>query len=242
MSIHRYGWVQAPERMQAAVQEQGFSTELQGKSITALEIEFGLMKKDAQQRHRSFIYLRDALPYAQMPAEVAAAYSDAFASDAGAPERVQQLQALKARLRADADLKPRIHLYHAEWDGKAQRVASPEAWGEQVFQHLWAELDEETGIYASAPPQTWQQQERAALQEFVDQRRRDFIGREALLSQLLGIVHSPALAEGEEPATPWGACVTGAPGSGKSALMAELCARLVNDPSLLVLAGTHAVP
>ena len=42
----RYGWVPAPERMQAAAQERGFNTELQGKSNTALEIEFGLMKKD----------------------------------------------------------------------------------------------------------------------------------------------------------------------------------------------------
>lgn len=59
----RYGWVPAPERMQAAAQEKGYGDGLDvaGKSVTALEIEIGLIQKDAAQRRRSFIYLRDPL-------------------------------------------------------------------------------------------------------------------------------------------------------------------------------------
>ena len=50
-----------------------------------------------------------------------------------------------------------------------------------VADHLWAALEEDTRAWSHQPPQTRDQQERAALQEFVDQRRRDFTGRLAAL-------------------------------------------------------------
>jgi tetratricopeptide (TPR) repeat protein len=230
----RYGWVPAPERIQTAAWEKGYVGELAGKSVTALEIEFGLIKKDAEQRQRSFVYLREPLPYARMPKDLAAAYSDAHASDSDAPKRAAQLTALKKRLREDAELEARVHPYRVEWDEKAQRIVGLKDWGDQVFKHLWAELDEETRAFASAPPRTWQQQERIELQQFVDARRRDFVGREDELTDLLAIARSTAIAEGDT-ATPWGTCVTGAPGSGKSALLAELHARLASDASVRLL-------
>ena len=42
-----------------------------GRSVTELEIEFGILS-DPDQRRRSFFYFRDPLPYAQMPSDVAA--------------------------------------------------------------------------------------------------------------------------------------------------------------------------
>lgn len=39
----RYGWVPPLERMQAAAQEAGHQGELTGKSVTALEIEYGVL-------------------------------------------------------------------------------------------------------------------------------------------------------------------------------------------------------
>jgi len=39
----RYGWVPPPERMRAATDEAGYQTDVEGKSVTALEIEYGVL-------------------------------------------------------------------------------------------------------------------------------------------------------------------------------------------------------
>ena len=54
--------------MQAAVEEAGFETDVRGKSVTALEIEFGVLGNPDQQQ-RCFYYFREPLPYDEMPAE-----------------------------------------------------------------------------------------------------------------------------------------------------------------------------
>jgi len=48
----RYGWVPSRERAQAAAREAGFDIDVRDKSVTALEIEFGILKEDTAQRHR----------------------------------------------------------------------------------------------------------------------------------------------------------------------------------------------
>jgi len=128
-----------------------------------------------------------------------------------------QLTAIKAKLAADAELGPRVHRYTARWDKTANKVAGLEAWGEEVFQHLWRELEAEVRATASRPAPTRDDLEREALAEFVEHRSRGFVGWEDLVCTLIDLAHSPP-AEG----ACWGACITGAPGSGKSALFAHL--------------------
>jgi hypothetical protein len=77
----RYGWVPPEPRMKAAAQEAGFATDLTGKSVTALEVEFGILLKYPQQRRRCLFFFRDPLPYDQMPPEIAARFSDPYAPD-----------------------------------------------------------------------------------------------------------------------------------------------------------------
>jgi len=234
----RYGWVPPEDRMAAATQEAGFKADVRGKSVTALEIEFGVLKEHPDQRRRSFFYLRDPLPYETMPPAVAADYSDAHSPDPAVRARHAKLQALKAQLAADPELGPRVHRYHADWDAARNGVTGLEAWAEMVFQHLWRELDEETRAFASQPPPTEDAQERAALVEFVEHRRRHFTGREELLGQLLALARSPAVPAGSAVAgAAWGACLAGSPGSGKSAVFAELWQRLSADPAALILAN-----
>lgn len=66
----RYGWVPPEGRMQTAIDEKRFKTDVQDKSVTALEIEFGVLDSPDQQR-RSHFFFRDPLPYDDMPPEVA---------------------------------------------------------------------------------------------------------------------------------------------------------------------------
>src|SRR5712691_11500185 len=44
----RYGSMPAPERMRAAAEEAGYGGPLEGRSVTALEIEFGVLESPGQ--------------------------------------------------------------------------------------------------------------------------------------------------------------------------------------------------
>ncbi len=76
----------------------------------------------------------------------------------------------------------------------------------------------------------WQQAERNSLEDFADDRARGFVGRQAVITRLTSLCLSPAQDD-----APWGVCVTGEPGSGKSALFGELLRRL-KDTDAFVLA------
>jgi predicted negative regulator of RcsB-dependent stress response len=226
----RFGTVLPQERMETAVLELGFQTDVRHKSVTALEIEYGILKEHPEQRARSFFYFRDPLPLEQMTPELAALYSDARSPDPEIQSNHERLLVLKQEIRANPDLAPRVHSYSAGWDAEAERITELDAFGEMVAEHLWVALEEDTSAWNDQPPQSWDQQERVALQEFVDQRRRDFTGRLALLEQL------GEMARGGGSGG-WAACLTGAPGTGKSAVMAELHHRLSAEPDVLLLAN-----
>jgi len=228
----RYGWVPPEERMRAAAQEAGYQADLAGKSITALEIEFGVLDSPEQCR-RSRFYFREPLPYDQMDAATAAVFSDEHSQEPGAREAQEKLQALKARI--EREMPDRVHRYQAAWDAEHRRVTGLEEWGRQVLDDLWHDLDEETREYLHRPPATWQDQERWALEQFIETQCRDFIGRQETIDKLLSLATWPA-ADGQQ----WGACVTGAAGSGKSSLFAQLH-RLLREKDVLVLAHAAGI-
>jgi Domain of unknown function (DUF4062)/AAA domain len=232
----RYGWVPPTDRLSAAAREAGFSGEIHNRSVTALEIEFGILKDCPNQRSRSFFYFREPLPYDVMPPEIRASYCEKFATDAESTTRWAALEELKQRLSEDKELEARIYRYSAEWDTEKNTVAGLEAWGEQVFQDLWRELDDETHVFSSAPIPTWQEVERGELAEFIEHRTRGFTGREETIAQLLALARSPS-----EENSAWAACVTGPLGSGKSALFAQLKNTLEGDNQILLLANAAGV-
>jgi hypothetical protein len=56
-------------------------------------------------------------------------------------------------------------------------VVGLKAWGDQVLEDLWSDLEQETRAFALQPIPTWQEQERWVLEQFVENRGRGFIGR-----------------------------------------------------------------
>jgi len=219
----RYGWVPPAERMEAAAREAGFQTNVTGRSVTDLEIDFGLLKKDPAQRRRSFFYFRDPLPYDQMSPDVAARYSDLHSPDPGVRANHPKLIALKARIENDPELKPRVRSYEAKWNAATNEVTDLEAWGRKVLEDLWGELDQETA-------------EQAALAEFVEFRSRNFIGRVTLTDELLAFARSASADEAD-----WGLCITGEPGAGKSALFAHLYRQLRESTDVFLLAHAAGI-
>jgi tetratricopeptide (TPR) repeat protein len=274
----RYGWIPPQERIKAAAEEarEGFSAGVAGRSVTDLEIEFGVLSDPEQQPH-SFFYFREPLPYAQMPREIAALYSDAYDNGSGAAtgdDRISRLTSLKSRI--EEQLPSRVRYYAARWDSVQQRVTGLDAWGRMVLQDVGSELEAEVhaivgsngelrglagesgrgnhastkrGFWKSAlnqvfrtPRQSdvraasvegdtpWQETERAALEDFIDDRARDFVGRGQILARLIGFA-TETTTSGDK----CGLCVTGDPGSGKSALFGALYHRL-RDHDVLLLA------
>jgi tetratricopeptide (TPR) repeat protein len=237
----RYGWVPPEERMRAAAQEAGYQGDVAERSVTALEIEFGVLE-NPDQRKRSRFYFREPLPYSQMDRKTAAAYSDAYSDDAVVVANYARLEPLKARIRAKLQewgTPDRVRTYRAEWDPKAGSVVGLEAWGRQVRDDLWADLEAKiaAAAYADDQPDTWQRQESLALEQFVETESRDFVGREELLHRLVAFAASPAPAGDTHKQ---GICLVGPSGSGKSAVFAKLF-RELERPDVLLLGHAAGV-
>jgi tetratricopeptide (TPR) repeat protein len=216
----RYGWVPPEDRIRTAAEEahKGFSTNVAGRSVTDLEIEFGVFS-DPEQQPRSIFYFRNPLPYEDMPQATAALYSDAYDSDPAAADRLKRLETLKGRI--ERQFPDKVRRYSAQWDGARQRLTGLEAWGRMVLKDLWSEFEGEIGALSADADLSWQQIERAALEDFVDDRARDFVGRQGLLSRLVAFAHETETSDAVR-----GICLTGDPGSGKSALFGALLRRL----------------
>lgn len=227
-----YGWTPASERLQAAVQEQGFVTDVRGKSVTALEIEFGALEGHDVPR-RCHIYLRSPLPYDQMPREVARRYSDAYSAAPDASQVVSRLTDLKRRIIDHPALAGRVHAYRAEWDPVSRSVTGLDDWGQQVLEDLWTDLDAVTSGSIATAFTSSRDEDRWLLEKFVERHARGFVGRSDLTAELLRHVRSASWET-----LRWGVCVTGESGSGKSALFAHLHRELAESDNVLLL--SHA--
>lgn len=214
----RYGWVPPEDRMRAAVAEAGFQTEVAGKSVTALEIEFGL-KGDSRRPQQCLFYFRDPLPYGRMPEATAAELRDA--------SHAEKLAELRGWI--EREMPDRVRHYRAEWDAERQAVTGLDAWGRMVLEDLWQALDHPTRADAEFPSPTWQDEQRGLLHQLVQTHAQRFLGRAAIVEQLLGLACSP-VGRGQ----PWGACVTGVSGAGKTALFAQLHRCLEQEDVLLL--------
>src|SRR5262249_33562673 len=67
------------------------------------------------------------------------------------------------------------------------------------------------------------------LEDYVEDRTRDFVGRGAILARLAAIATSPV-----QEGTSWGLCLTGSSGTGKSAIFGALKRRLATSDVFLL--------
>jgi tetratricopeptide (TPR) repeat protein len=214
----RYGWSPPRERIRAVAKEAGLHFATEGCSVTELEIEYGVLAI-AAHKVRAVVYFRDPLPYQDMPREMREAFSEADSDNA------RRLLQLKLRI-VDA-LPDQVRTYALRWDGGSGRFAGLEEWGHRILEDLWGALTVDVED-AAAVPVSWQAEERAALDAFIEQRGRDFIGRRAVVDALL------AHATGRS--ANWAIGVTGEAGAGKSALFSALHRRLSGAGGVLLLA------
>jgi hypothetical protein len=197
----RYGWI-------PPAQEQ---------SITAAEVQFAVL--DCLGRHgKALFYFRDLAATAAMVEDKPGQYREPAGSLA---ER--RLDALKETI-AKAGLSPVI--YGANWDTYQRRLVDLEEFGEAVYRDLLKSIDDELGDRVPATNGLGSQMpaasdaladERAAMEAFIEERTRSyFVG--SRWSTLNGVRRHAEGVEGNGYL-----CVTGYPGSGKSALLGQFC-------------------
>ena len=142
-------------------------------------------------------------------------------------ERARRLTELKQEI--ERNLPGRVRRYSAGWDAESQRVIGLEAWGQRVLEDVWSDLEATTPVAESEAQVSWQQTERVALDDYIEDRARDFVGRDGILARLERVALSATQADAA-----WGVVLTGAAGAGKSAIFSELYRRLQRSGNFML--------
>ncbi|MBN2560011.1 MAG: DUF4062 domain-containing protein [Phycisphaerae bacterium] len=210
----RYGWRPPPERIIAAARDAGLppTLDVAGKSVTELEILYGVLENPGQ-RMRSWFYFR-TLDRTGMPPEVAARFPAEEPSDD--PESpAGRLRELKDRIRRE--MPDRVREYTLRWDAGKEALVGLREFDDQVAHDLWGDLAAETTAYLREAPRTWQEADARAVADFVAERIRGYVERPAVSDPMLEHALSPA-ASGAE----WALVVTGESGGGKSSIFGRV--------------------
>ena len=200
----RYGWV--PPTYDVP-DEPGYDWVREfepGHSITAMEIYHGVLRNPAMAS-RAFFYFRDPAFLSDVPEEHRAVFL---------PENPEAAEKLK-RLKDDFhQYCPVFENYPCAYGGVGEDrkviLRGLEAFGQRVLEDLWSAITQEYPEEVAPPDEL--AVERAYHEAFIENRTQRFIGRRDLLAQMT------AYADGDD-AVPL--IVTGSPGCGKSALLAN---------------------
>lgn len=202
----RYGWV--PEG--------------KTESITADEIHYAVLGRAKEKRGQCFFYFRDEAATRSMVEATPGDYREA-----GGSVNAGKLAELKEAI-AEAGLP--LFIYPARWSETQERLTGLEAFGDRVhadlIQSLKAdpELADRFSAEADAKEPDEFAEEADQMEAFIEERTERFVlgSREPLMRDLLAF----AAADG----IPNVFVLTGEPGSGKSAFLAELVAAVLSPP------------
>jgi tetratricopeptide (TPR) repeat protein len=244
----RYGWVPPEERMKNALLGEDMETETEGKSVTALEIEFGVLAS-REQLNRSVFYFREPFDYSTLTPEKAAMFSDEYnpeLTEEQIKERTSSLEKLKADIIGHfekqglkgEELEKKVKNYSCKWDAKEQKVKGLQNWGNAVYEDIIRECKSHARDTWHKTPKNPQEQERALLEAFIERHTHittrgeeeipTFCGREKLLNEL----KQHLLTKDKKS---WGLVLTGESGSGKSAVFSMIY-KMMQKEDCLVLA------
>lgn len=244
----RYGWVPPRERMEKAAREAGYRHQVNDRSVTALEIEYGVINTE-QQAHRSYFFFRRPLPYERMPASLRAEYSDQY-SDEGSGNYIK-LEELKRRIQTlygcqDLAGAARVYEYTAEWDEQEERVCGLEEFGALVSRCIISAFESELQEPGPASDSGTYAAERELLDQFIESRYylpADLEARmqmQSIRQESISCIKSFLLSPGPY-SEQWGICLTGEPGFGKSTVFARIHRELQEDKSVILLANSAGV-
>ena len=226
----RYGWVPPHLQTAAVFQANGLPIhDFSGKSVTALEIEYGALTDDGDARVLFLFRDLDTDNGYRLMQDSERKVFDDRAS--GYTENWSRLKQLKAAIRER--YPNQCHDYTPRWDPVAQRLVLPDEWPGLVQDELWKLIDAETHDRVRSKPTRWEELARRDLLDEVEVRLHG-IEKQA---QQTGMAHGTnvhrsthenllAFARGQADPDQRALCLMGDSGSGKSVLFARLAREL----------------
>ncbi|MCL2064685.1 MAG: DUF4062 domain-containing protein [Candidatus Cloacimonetes bacterium] len=208
----RYGWVPPSNEMKTVLEANEVSTEEINMSVTALEIEYGVLA--SKEPPICLFYFRESPNYEKMTEGARSIYQDN-------PEGCKKLQELKNKIINK--FKPDIKHYIATI--KDNELVVNNDWGEMVVDDIINKLKLEWG----EPPeigQDWKTQESDTQETFRESRTEHFAGRTETISNLTQF----CLSESQNPQL---LMIQGEAGSGKSGLLCKVMQAIEKDCVLL---------
>lgn len=212
----RYGWVPPGKT----------------RSITADEVHYGVLDQTLKDRGFAYFYFRDDAATTAIVETTPGEFSEQQGSD-----NQNKLAELKQAIIA-ASLNPVT--YSAQWDNERRRLTGLKKFGDRVHDDLLDSMKSDPVLRDRFVTETAAQpdefdEENAAMEAFVEERSERFVlgSREAVLDQLLA--HTSATSGNGY------ICLIGAPGSGKSALLAQLSRHSSLNDQLSTLLIRHFV-
>ena len=214
------------------------SVSLGRKSVTALEIEFGVLAS-REQLSRSVFYFRESLPYEEFSPERAAMFSDLYnpaLSETEKKQRRDALENLKDTIKTHFEkrkLPQKVKSYLVQWDDKKEKVTGLETWGEKVYQDILEECKAHAEATWDQVPQNWREQELTLLERFIEFHTSVFCGRVELLNEIKDHLMSKEKDN-------WGMVLIGESGSGKSAVF-SMVKKAMDKEDCFVLAHSAGI-
>jgi tetratricopeptide (TPR) repeat protein len=228
----RYGWIPSEERMENAVTGETGIKPGKNKSVTALEIEFGVFAGQ-KQLSRCVFYFRDPFDYSKFSKAKAARYSDEFDTELTDIEKQQRIYALKTlKLNIKKHFKKegeknKVKTYSAKWDEVKEKVTGLKKFGKLIYKDILEECKIHAAKTWDKVPKDEHEKEIIRLEAFVEDHIDIFCGREELISR----VKLHLLAQGNDK---WGMILTGESGSGKSAVFSKIYKEMQKDDCFIL--------
>jgi tetratricopeptide (TPR) repeat protein len=222
----RYGWVPPHARVEAAAEEVSLALEDKSLSVTALEIEYGVLRTEAPVK--PFFYFRQPLPCDRMPQQEVSRYSDRIED----PDSFQRVEKLKARVRAR--YPDRVREYSLNWDSDWNRPSDLTDFGKQVLEDLWSEFQNDLAKQPEIA--NWRGEESYLLDAFIEDHTQVFIERGDVVAQIVA-----ATSFDPESSSIPGIAIVADSGAGKSALFATVIQKLAQANEALVLAHSAGI-
>lgn len=157
----QYGWIPPA----AAVAEVMPDAVTENRSITHLEVQYGLLRHPANDSY-GLCYIRSGA-----------------GRSAAADKRLDQL---KSEIQTHSPLS--VRTYHIGTNSAEEQRADLFDWGQGVIADLWHLLTGYYGHGTSAEKKTWQLGEREEIEKFVIRNTRYFNGWSGLLKQMMSFI------------------------------------------------------
>ncbi|MFC1539019.1 DUF4062 domain-containing protein [Candidatus Latescibacterota bacterium] len=201
-------------------------------SITADEIYYGVLDRTLEDRGFAYFYFRDDATTATMLETTSGKFREPQGSN-----NQKKLTELKQAIIAK-DLNP--FTYSAQWDNESKRLIGLKTFGDRIYDDLLGSMKSDPELQDCFVTDTAVQldefvEENAAMEMFVEKHSEHFVlgSRDTVLNELLDYANTTS-GNGY-------ACLTGAPGSGKSSLLAHLSRHSILNSQRSTLLLSHFV-